>query len=103
MTVAIYICSQFSKLLSRFYKRQTSSIKTCDFLSNFFCHEITFFQTHKISDICVDFIPVLGVMISSKGFLARTSICKEQAKCDKDQIRTVESREQDATVNGLNL
>ena len=60
-------------------------------------------QTHKISGICADIIPVLGVMISSKGFLARTSICKEQAKCDKDQIRTVESREHDATVNGLNL
>lgn len=60
-------------------------------------------QTHKISDICADIIPVLGVTISSKDFLARTSICKEQAKCDKDQIRTVESREHDATVNGLNL
>lgn len=60
-------------------------------------------QTHKISDICADIIPVLGVTISSKGFLARTSICKEHAKCDKDQIRTVESREHDATVNGLNL
>lgn len=41
--------------------------------------------------------------MSSSGLLANTSICKEHAKWDRDQILTVESREQDAIVKGLYL
>ena len=48
-------------------------------------------------------LPVFGVMISSNGLLASTSICKGLANCDKDQTLTVESREHDAIVKGLNL
>ena len=43
------------------------------------------------------------VTMSSSGRLASTSICKANAAWDRDQILTVESREQDATVKGLYL
>ena len=46
---------------------------------------------------------MLVVIRLSRGLSARTSICKEHAKCDMDQILTVESREHDATVKGRYL
>ena len=46
---------------------------------------------------------MLVVIRLSRGLSARTSICKEHAKCNMDQILTVESREHDATVKGRYL